>query len=272
MVSVKHNVIFPAACVATGEGLQSRVVAALHLPFVVHARDFYGNEITDGGWGDKIEARVTSSNEVGKRIFSHGEDFGNGTYAMQYTATLSGTYIVDVSLSSAHISGSPFTVRVEPDVVHPHSTVVEGDGVVGGLAGFRLTFVITARDSYGNTAHVAPAVIQALLDDDTRIEPHAIAENSESQTARPLSFAYVAARAGQKRVSVTLAGVHVSGSPFAVMIVSDAGAALAEKSSAVVANGLVWAGSQGRIEVVLKDALGIRLRHGGATIRAEWQR
>jgi hypothetical protein len=274
-VSVKHNMAFPTTCVATSEALESLVRASSDVSLAVHGRDAFGNAVTHGGWGASLAAAVVAPNDLRQSLVHATDDLHNGTYIMHFAGTASGRYSVGVSLFDAQISGSPFQVDVQAADPDPLASVVKGDGVVGGLVGSMLTFQVFVRDEFGNSVHIRSAEsvgMIAHLGDGLLIAPEPALQAGDSPHANSVSYTYLAAKLGTPSLSVTLDGTHVSGSPFTIAIVSESGPAVAEKSFAAVENGAVTAGSQGKISVVLKDAVSIRLKHGGLKVHAQWAR
>eukprot|EP00960_Hanusia_phi_P054193 762567-Hanusia_phi.AAC.1 len=77
-------------------------------------------------------------------------DFANGTYAVAFSVTASGSYSLSVRLGSQDIGGSPASFAVLPGPTFPANTVVylqDGQAVTAGLA---FSFQVQTRDEYGN--------------------------------------------------------------------------------------------------------------------------
>ena len=148
---------------ASGLGL-SFTYAGDRAEFIIQARDSSGNPTSDFD-GDfiatleiiEISARPPGTNlDWGKdaTVFIESISIGDGQYLMQYNATVSGTYSMKVMTRELHgddeISGSPFTVTVEPTVAFPENCEVTGRGSRAGTAGETGLVKVYSRDKFGN--------------------------------------------------------------------------------------------------------------------------
>ncbi|EKX54976.1 hypothetical protein GUITHDRAFT_62903, partial [Guillardia theta CCMP2712] len=122
------------------------VTAGLAFSFTAQARDEYGNARGEGGDGVEIAFRHASGGSVQVSVL----DFANGTYAVVFSVTVSGSYSLSVRLGSQDIGGSPASFAVLPGPSFPANTLVslqDGQVVTAGLA---FSFTAQARDEYGN--------------------------------------------------------------------------------------------------------------------------
>ena len=87
---------------------------------------------------------------------SYGMDVYNGLYVGNYTLTKAGNYSWFMLVDGLPIDGSPWDLRVLPQVVDPHMCTAEGFGVVGGYTGVLTPLKIISRDRYGNKRSADP--------------------------------------------------------------------------------------------------------------------
>ncbi|EKX51703.1 hypothetical protein GUITHDRAFT_134074 [Guillardia theta CCMP2712] len=74
-----------------------------------------------------------------------------GKYVTYVQLTVSGTYVVTVSLGGFYpLHGSPFVLRVRPAAFSLSNNKVVGEGLTLATAGFKSHFQVLARDLYGN--------------------------------------------------------------------------------------------------------------------------
>lgn len=130
-------------CVADGDGLD---FAMTHVPasFAVRAHDWVHRPCESGG--ELFEVRMRGP--VG--LQADVTDRGDGTYLVGYTPTISGSYVVHVTLNRVAIKGSPFTLTVDSDQTRPENCHVEGSGLSGSEAGKAASFTIYKRDRHGH--------------------------------------------------------------------------------------------------------------------------
>jgi len=133
---------------ASGPGL-SVATAGVSASFEITARDRYGNSLTAGGLG--FEAAVTTEGRA--TALSALTDYGNGTYSLSYTATISGQYLALLSLLGAPVGASPYCgITVHPGVPTAAKSTAHGTGTGGGQMGMRMFVTVVGRDVYGNLA------------------------------------------------------------------------------------------------------------------------
>jgi hypothetical protein len=76
----------------------------------------------------------------------------NNRYQMRWGSRTVGNYSVGVTVSATgeQITGTPMFVVVTPDVSVPTQTTASGPGIAGGVEGTQTSFVVQARDQFGN--------------------------------------------------------------------------------------------------------------------------
>ena len=141
---------------ALGSGL-SLATAGASASFTITARDSFAQLSPRGGDvfcvtvdrpGVLVAAGWTCGPSLGGGAVS---DLANGAYAVSYTPTRSGTYVLSVSLGGvAPIGASPFTLRVRPAAVCAARCRARGPGLTLATVGAVSRFVVEARDAYAN--------------------------------------------------------------------------------------------------------------------------
>ena len=250
---------------ASGKGLH-HAIAGITDSFTVQAKDEYDN--LKSVPGDEFVvvmtyypsgAHAANNRPNGFFVFNGTSTYiGNGRYECTYNVTISGDYLLSVTLGGKHIHGSPFTPYVEPNIADPAISVLspylpepgEGDivhidsstwpvgytstwnGLLGGTAGYLSPFSIQAKDMYGNnrTAQQSQDVFVVMLEG---LAPNA--GNSDLREAPPTTTlegvylkydgqyngSYHPLNAGQFNLHITLNGNHVHDSPYSVVVIPD---------------------------------------------------
>ncbi|GLE03447.1 hypothetical protein PINS_up012349 [Pythium insidiosum] len=154
---------------AFGDGLSS-ATAGIPAAFTIQAKDQNGNNKTLGG--DAFRITINSANAL-LAPFSEPVYRGNGQYRVEYLPGVSGTYQLSIqTLDGSEIqcgrgqsaACSPFSVTIAPGPTTPHTSQALGvatstygllDPLVEAVAGQAASFVIQARDTYGNARWTA---------------------------------------------------------------------------------------------------------------------
>jgi hypothetical protein len=256
-------------CFAEGRALHLATAGAAGT-FAVTAVDAAGVPFTRGGaafvaWlaraagGARVDARVS--------------DRGDGSYAVEYTATAAGAYGVFVRVSTfggangAEVSGSPFALRVRAAGLAAAGSRVRGAALLQGTAGAANAFEIEARDAFGNRRAWAPPANEELR----AAPPFAVrAAGPGGAAAVALSdrgdgswgARYAATLTGRYTLAVALAatGERVGGAPEAGEGPDVAPGPASAASSSVSSGGLTHATAGGAavFRLLLRDAFGHR--------------
>ena len=147
-------------------------VAGVQTTFKVQGRDFYGNNaavLITSVTSTTIELRNSATNTLVVSGTITDDASNTGVYDIAFTPTLSGSHILNVKIEGKHISGSPFTITVDPEATTDLSkTTITAFGT-SYQAGDKLEFTIEARDSYSNlrTASTAEIFTVKLTDSDS---------------------------------------------------------------------------------------------------------
>ena len=139
-IKVRTDETVAGNCKALGAGLQGGCVGDHHA-FTVQAVDGKGNARTIGGDAYRVTANGTPGQVV---------DHMNGTYTATWSSTVAADNVVAVTLDGEHISGSPFACTLSPGELAAAQCEANGDGLHTARAGEPASFVVTARDRFGN--------------------------------------------------------------------------------------------------------------------------
>jgi hypothetical protein len=126
--------------------------------FTVQAVDSFGAYQSIGG--AEISAEMVLEDYF---LRLEPRDNSDGTYTFQYLVTMAGRYKMAVLLRSgesiAHISGSPFEVLLIPSEISAVGSHFVGEGISGVVAGQEGSFIIDARDRFGNKKYQPSASV-----------------------------------------------------------------------------------------------------------------
>jgi hypothetical protein len=269
-------------CTCEGPGVSSDPVSASEsLSVHVTAVDAYGNRITSSpvtltfhgviappSPPNASPSSPSSSPSSLVEVLSTPKDMGGGGYELSYAATASGAYAVSVTLLGSHVSGSPYTVHTSPTSASPSSTYAVGEGTKGGLSGSMLTFNVVMRDAFGN---------MALPGDSPSSHVSATYNGNVLESNEGGTFNFVATASGSVEVLLS-DGRHISGSPYQVSVVTEAGPPMGARSEAYPPSLPIMAGEGGgTLVVVARDEMGVRTASRGsafasnsAVVEAEW--
>ena len=217
---------------AFGDGLAATVAGTL-TEFQIIAKDTYGNAERASAGGN-FSVTLSGPETISAKLV----DSLSGTYVASYTPHRAGSYAVEVLYNQLPIFGSPYTTIVRPGRAHAPSSVVgclspEVAGVACtaslGTAGEVNAFVVTARDSSGNDCTSGGEAVEAVLFQnraDTELMRAFVEETRGAGLKATVldtadgaySVTYRTVAAGQYKLSVTINGVHIAGSPFATTV------------------------------------------------------
>ena len=67
------------------------------------------------------------------------------------TLVVAGSYALDVTINGKSVRDSPFAVQVLPGPTSPSHCVANGRGLIEATAGEPAAFLVTPKDSFGNS-------------------------------------------------------------------------------------------------------------------------
>ena len=91
------------------------------------------------------------------------KDNNNGTYTLDWSATLAGNFPLDVMIDNAHVSGSPLTVSVLPAKPDVNRFVASGAGLAKAVAGVEAPIRIRVADCFDNAADTSGSMSKIVF-------------------------------------------------------------------------------------------------------------
>lgn len=164
-VSVMPDEFYQPAVTVSGHGLSLATAGSL-TTFTVLSRDKFGNALTSGLLRFSAVLEGTRLIDVGEQGLLDKKD---GTYIVSYTPTVAGAYSIHLSRQLEYISGSPYALNVQPGIMYPPLSTTAwptllpcsaGAGLCGTVA-FRVTCVMSLRDTWGNLASTTASEVLA---------------------------------------------------------------------------------------------------------------
>ncbi|KAI5074468.1 hypothetical protein GOP47_0010429 [Adiantum capillus-veneris] len=131
-----------------GDGLRNSI-AGDNSSFVIQCRDKYGNAVD--WFSSLIMVSMNSDSATVNTLISSIPRYP-GLFNVSYQATVSESYVIDVSFLVANSSGEKhaFKKYVSPGPIFFAKCKALGSGLRGGVAGTSISFDIIASDQYGN--------------------------------------------------------------------------------------------------------------------------
>lgn len=260
--------------------------------FSVAAHDEYSNLISGGGSRLVVTMRL-QSDLGGSNILSFGAtDTTDGTYASNYSSTLSGVYNLFLVLDNLAVQNSPLVVQVYARRADPMRSQPIGFGMSGGYADTSITFELRARDSYGNIAladaaafafgyvaevevsstsdwgrvkrrMVEAAVTAVVVQTTFNATSGQIATSeagSEAETSLCATVTYTVPEPGFYEVLLVYNGTEIVGSPLHITVLASNWSSLANASHSRLlgeAVSSIVAGEQGEFLVELRNSYNV---------------
>jgi adhesin/invasin len=177
--------------------------AGVETVVTVRLQDEFGNPV--GGAAAQIAMAVTGAN-AGANVTV--QDAGGGSYQATYTPTQVGLDQLDLRVAGQSVPGSPFTSNVVAGPADPEKTTAS---VPNGVFAVPLEIIVQVADSKGNplgrggdVVTVTPAGVNPLTVVDR-------GDGSYRAVWTPLTL-------GTVKVTITLNGTPIKGSPFPTQI------------------------------------------------------
>eukprot|EP00004_Rigifila_ramosa_P006239 TRINITY_DN1691_c0_g1_i2.p1 TRINITY_DN1691_c0_g1~~TRINITY_DN1691_c0_g1_i2.p1 ORF type:complete len:2795 (+),score=622.70 TRINITY_DN1691_c0_g1_i2:735-8387(+) len=224
-------------------------VAGTPVTISVLARDQYGNPRTRGldtfltTWLGPTNLNIFDPYNFPSTWFSADE------YRIVYRLNISGDWVLNLRIPSSppvDVIGSPISGRVTPAAVSAARCTVSGT-FSNFTAGSSMSgWSITSRDAYNNVRTTGTDTFVIALTGAATVSGSAVWSASTSTYA----CSYTTNVAGTYSMSITIGGLHISGSPFTVFVLP---AAFALASTLVSAPTSVAAGSNAVFYAVARD-------------------
>eukprot|EP00698_Gefionella_okellyi_P019273 TRINITY_DN5888_c0_g1_i1.p1 TRINITY_DN5888_c0_g1~~TRINITY_DN5888_c0_g1_i1.p1 ORF type:complete len:5059 (-),score=1335.09 TRINITY_DN5888_c0_g1_i1:98-15274(-) len=231
-------------------------VAGNTVDFGIQTRDRFGNDVTESS--QDVSVALTGPQKLMVAVVARS----NGYYVAHCTPQHAGSYKAVVTLAGKPVQGSPLTLVTTAAAAYAQSCTVVGAGAQSFVAGDECSFIVQARDRFGNDRFVGA---DAFTVDVAGTEGGmGRVEDNRNGT---YTIRYGGRRAGQYVIDVRCAGERIHESPFTVQ--SRAGRAQAT-SSLVTGEGLIGtrAGEEGQVKVCVRDRYGNAIKTTGDRVRA----
>jgi len=195
----------PTSTVTFPDGSSGLTNHAYH--FVIQSVTQDGTNLTVGGF--TYTATVPSVTVTGPT------DNGDGTYSGSFITSNSGTNALSIQFNGLDVSGSPFSIPINPQVADPGHTTASGPGVDGGT---HITspapFTVVTRDStnvpltFGGTIFTVTVVHNGTYN-----RPYSFSDNYNGTYSG--SYTPIAPNVtGNWVVTIQIGGTNIVGSPW----------------------------------------------------------
>ena len=191
-----------------GAGLKA-ATAGEKETFIVKSCDQFKNAAVSGG------ADVLIKSDVEDSSFSHEvQDLQNGSYEVNYTCSKSGSIKLRVILDGDEVHGSPYTVDVKAAALDQKKSSVSSSSAVVAEKGASTSFLIYARDGFGNPRLTGDDVFEAhIRGQDGHDVPTTVKHCSNTNE---YLVSYILPSVGKYRVEVSSDRAAVGGTPFEI--------------------------------------------------------
>ncbi len=214
----------------------------------VQLKDVTGNDLTAGG--NAVALSATNGGTIGAIT-----DHGNGTY----TATLTSSTVAGVSSVSGTVDLAPIAIGTTVTFTPGPAATFDVSGPATAAAGSTVSFTVTAKDLYGNTATGYTGAVHVTSDDPQAVLPANYTFTGGDAGVHTFS-AIVLKSAGNRTVTATdtvtssITGTS-SGTAVSALGVDAAASTVTASPTPVVADG----SSATTVTVTLKDQYGNRV-------------
>ena len=186
-----------------------------------------------------------------------------GAYAFSFNASATGQYQLWIFVGPNSIPGSPFPVFYHAGPPHGKNCQILGVGLWSALVGEETFFEWKAKDAFGNVVDYGGHPFMVSM-----YGPEEIVITLDDHQDGTYKARYTATVAGEYKISVTLDGQHLPGSPFLVTV-REGGAD--PGMSTVTGEGLLdcQVGQDRHFLIEAVDKFGNRVSHGGDSFVAK---
>ena len=198
-VSAMADVTDFASSSVVGDAL-TVATAGVQSEFTITSSDRHGNLRSEGG----DQSLVPVSSVAGSGFEGEGTDAADGTYTVQYTPSVQGTYDVKVYLGS---SDKTATLLVEPGAACASTSVPNGSPLTTATAGYAATFTIQAKDAFANLRTLGSDQYMVRIASGSEVHNNPVSYIGEAPNTNLGRFtvAYRATRSGTFSVDVRMA-------------------------------------------------------------------
>ena len=206
-----HNIPDPQNCKAVGEGLKrAEILKRKTVKFMVQLADAEGDPCVTKQEvvveiKSLVDGSITKADVVSKTP---------ATYAVSYQPSKSGEHEVIVKLNGTEINGSPFALLVH-DTPDPQSCKAVGEGIKRAEKRKTSEFMVQLADAEGDPCVTEQEVVVELK---SLVDGSITKANMVRKTPATYSVSYRPGKSGEHELSMKVNGVHINGSPFAVLV------------------------------------------------------
>ena len=154
---VSPNVLCSSSSVATGQGL-TLATSGISSSFTITARDTYGNDLAQSV--SPVNA-IFSGGSI-PNFAASSRYLGAGKFVSAFTATVSGTFSLSISVVYNPIRSSPIPVQVVTALACAAKTIVYGNMLTLSTAGSLTRFSICAKDEFSNSLTASTPAFDAV--------------------------------------------------------------------------------------------------------------
>lgn len=197
---------------------------------------------------------------------------GDGTFKIGYSLFVAGTYNVSILVGNSHVVGSPYAATITAAALFTPDCVAIGPGLDTARAGKEASFVIYAKDAYGNALTVGGNTFAVTLEGPVFLRAD-VGDNNDGT----YMVQYQPMTSGSYNIAITRSeadatgapqAIHVKDSPFAMSVQPGKTFAGSCDASGPGLSEAVAGLTRGFI-IQAKDQLGATLMTGGDTFVVE---
>ena len=204
---------------ANGNGL-SVATAGKEAHFVIGTRDVFGNKVTTQLVPSfQVRARNELEEEVKlkTRILPRVE---GSEWNVHLQINQSATIFLELEAMNTFVAGMPYSIIVRPSAILESRSTAEGPGVEAGVHSMETWFRVKPRDRYDNFAQIldATAFDLLILHPDGSPQYPTISWDGKDWVGK---YSPISVGANTYNLFVKINGIHISGSPFSVVLRSE---------------------------------------------------
>jgi hypothetical protein len=165
LISPLETVVVGRSAVPLGEDVQTvqgNMVAGQSENVFVQAKDWYGNEIKEGGDESSISFSITytgvaEGDTTESEIVVPGalQDNADGQYRIRYLVTSASEHELTIGVNDEDIPNTPFRTAVTPGALSEAHCVIQA--ARNAMVGATVSVTVFQRDTFGNDIFVQPA-------------------------------------------------------------------------------------------------------------------
>ena len=235
-------------------GVPAIVVAGVTSTFQVQGRDFYSNNVQtliSTISATRVQLKSVSTNLVLDGAITDNSA-GAGVYSVSFTLTLAGDSLLFATIQGLNISGSPFSISVEPASLIDSTKTTITEFYFAYTAEDLLEFNIEAQDAYSNLrlALTSEVFLVTLTDADSIV--NSITSISKSDGTYSVVYQFTKTSTYTLQVTYSTGANQIASFPYTGIAVSP-GTAQALKSAFESPSNPINAGSQVTYQVKARD-------------------